>query len=226
MTVKCDNCGKEFIRTKSEYEKYKHHFCCKECKYEYSNKKKNPMGYQSFRPNQRKGEDVKCDWCGKLFHKKPSRVKKSVHHFCSKECQNHFMSKEDNPDHYKEYEDHSKSVEQMRQIALKYNTGRMIPIEVRKKISKAMKGRGGPDSYIRTGGRLEHRVVAEKKLGRQLKPEEVVHHMDFNKQNNDEDNLMVFKNNSDHRKYHIQLWRFFNLGEIPDEMEIIQETLK
>lgn len=49
---------------------------------------------------------------------------------------------------------------------------------------------------------FEHILVAEKKIGRELKPEEVVHHKDSNKKNNFEDNLIVFASNSDHISYH------------------------
>ena len=52
------------------------------------------------------------------------------------------------------------------------------------------------------GWMKEHRYVAEKKLGRLLKPEEVVHHLDEDKFNNDPDNLIVFKTNSDHSAFH------------------------
>ncbi len=49
---------------------------------------------------------------------------------------------------------------------------------------------------------MEHRLVVEKKLGRFLKPEEVVHHIDGNKRNNDINNLMVFKSSSEHLSFH------------------------
>ena len=52
------------------------------------------------------------------------------------------------------------------------------------------------------GWMKEHRYMAELKLGRLLKPEEVVHHIDENKFNNDQDNLMVFKTNADHSAFH------------------------
>lgn len=48
-----------------------------------------------------------------------------------------------------------------------------------------------------------HIVIAEKTLGRFLLPEEVVHHKDLNKLNNDPNNLMVFATKSDHTKFHM-----------------------
>ena len=48
----------------------------------------------------------------------------------------------------------------------------------------------------------EHILVAEEKLGRELKDEECVHHIDFNRKNNSKDNLMVFKTTSDHTAFH------------------------
>jgi hypothetical protein len=47
-----------------------------------------------------------------------------------------------------------------------------------------------------------HRWVAEKKLGRNLKDGEVVHHKDRNKQNNSPSNLHVFRNQFEHDKAH------------------------
>ena len=47
-----------------------------------------------------------------------------------------------------------------------------------------------------------HMIVAEEKIGRYLLPEEVVHHKDLNKLNNDPDNLMIFASNSDHSRFH------------------------
>lgn len=39
--------------------------------------------------------------------------------------------------------------------------------------------------------RSEHRIIMEKVLGRKLKADEIVHHIDGNKWNNDPSNLMV-----------------------------------
>ena len=48
----------------------------------------------------------------------------------------------------------------------------------------------------------EHVLVAEEMLGRHLKEEECVHHIDLNRQNNDKSNLIIFTTNSDHISYH------------------------
>lgn len=47
-----------------------------------------------------------------------------------------------------------------------------------------------------------HVIVAEQKLGRFLLPEEVVHHKDLNKLNNDPENIMVFASIADHSRFH------------------------
>ena len=45
-----------------------------------------------------------------------------------------------------------------------------------------------------------HRLVMEEYLGRYLRPEEVVHHIDNNPANNDISNLQLFANNTEHLK--------------------------
>lgn len=53
------------------------------------------------------------------------------------------------------------------------------------------------DGYV-----LEHRLVMEEKLGRYLTDEEIVHHRDENRANNDISNLFLFPNNSSHLSFH------------------------
>lgn len=49
---------------------------------------------------------------------------------------------------------------------------------------------------------LEHRLVAERKIGRYLKKTEVVHHIDEDKTHNVEENLIIFRTNADHARFH------------------------
>lgn len=50
-----------------------------------------------------------------------------------------------------------------------------------------------------------HRYLMEKELGRELKVEETVHHIDMDKSNNTIENLYLFKDESEHMKAHSQI---------------------
>lgn len=57
--------------------------------------------------------------------------------------------------------------------------------------------------HAKTNGCVaEHRLVAEEMIGRYLKPEEHVHHINLNKRDNRPDNLMIFATNNDHSAFH------------------------
>ena len=49
---------------------------------------------------------------------------------------------------------------------------------------------------------FEHILIMEAMLGRYLTKEEVVHHINEDKKDNRPENLMLFKNDNDHKKYH------------------------
>ena len=82
-------------------------------------------------------------------------------------------------------------------------------LSARIKSGNNQRGRGLGKTYIKFLGRHLHRVVAEKMIGRDLKPGEVVHHLDGNIRNNCPKNLMVLKSQSEHAKIH-----FSNLSRI------------
>jgi len=60
----------------------------------------------------------------------------------------------------------------------------------------------------KSGYVMEHRLIMEEYLGRYLNPDETIHHIDFNKSNNDINNLYLFESDSKHRDYH---WFLINL---------------
>lgn len=62
-----------------------------------------------------------------------------------------------------------------------------------------------PNSYTSEnwkGWIYEHRLIAEELLGRSLREDEVVHHLDCNKHNNRYDNIIVLASTSCHMKLH------------------------
>lgn len=72
----------------------------------------------------------------------------------------------------------------------------------RAKIGEAQASQREGTGYVKVAGRHEHRVVAERVLGRELGPGEVVHHEDQDKMNNNPDNLIVFPSQAVHARHH------------------------
>lgn len=68
--------------------------------------------------------------------------------------------------------------------------------------AKRALGPAGGKTYTKFLGRHMHRVVAELMLGRPLKSDEVVHHIDGDKRNNRPENLMVFSSQKEHAAFH------------------------
>lgn len=103
-----------------------------------------------------------------------------------------------------------------------YLKGRKRPEWVREKIRQGKSGSKNPmwkggrivdasgyvlvmakDHPLNVGGYvLEHRIIMESKIGRYLKKEEVVHHINGVRGDNSVENLELFANNSEHLKKH------------------------
>lgn len=130
--------------------------------------------------------EVACDWCGKIILKYPSRV--GPHNFCCRECLANYSSKSKNPDGYAELKDYTHISEHMTALNEQLNPERMT-FQTRAKLRAARIDSGSGRAYTKTFGQHTHRVVAEQKLGRPLRPGEVVHHLDGNPRNNDPQNL-------------------------------------
>ena len=144
-------------------------------------------------------ERIKCDYCGRVLYRVPSKVKK--HNFCSRKCMADFSSREKNPEGYKTLKDFTNISKHCTEMNHDLNPTRMTA-ETREKVRRAKLNSGEGKTYTKLYGRHEHRIVAERMLGRPLKKGEVVHHKDGNKRNNAPEDLMVFPSQAEHAKFH------------------------
>lgn len=128
-----------------------------------------------------------CENCGKEFIRYKCQIKPGItHFFCSRECAKSHLSIK------------------MTKLNQKLNPTRMDYIGNRIAVSEGHRKRntGNEHSYVKFLGVHEHRLIAEDKLGRLLKPGEVVHHIDGNPRNNNQDNLEILSSQAEHCRKH------------------------
>lgn len=148
---------------------------------------------------------VPCAFCGKDVTRYPSQLKGKRYIFCGRECLAKFSRKDLNPEKYAEYRDFTNNAARFSALAKKNNPTKMTPT-VRKKLRESRLGTGEQKGYAKYYGRKEHRVVAERKIGRRLQPGEIVHHIDGNPRNNAPENLQVMTQ-AEHTRLHAKLRR-------------------
>lgn len=129
---------------------------------------------------------VSCGTCGVEFDKRPDRVAKHERHFCSRTCYDLAKSGDGNPN---------------------WNGGR-------RKHEKGYIMLYRPDhpNATRKGYVMEHRLVAEEKIGRLLDPEEVVHHLNGVKDDNRPENVQVLAGQGAHSEIHLETYTRDELG--------------
>lgn len=145
-----------------------------------------------------------CDTCGKPFHDKPSHMKKCTHHYCSKEC--HYKAK---TEYMKGCNNHQYGLKGDKNASWKSDKhiSRYGYIQIRK-LDHPFRD---SDDFV-----FEHRLVAEEFLlnynnsveingKKYLHPDYVVHHINFNRQDNRVENLMILT-----KQQHQQLHNLLN----------------
>lgn len=187
--VKCEHCGKEFNCQKSRINIHSHLFCSKKCEGEWrkANSEKNCI----------------CAYCGKQFHRKESHIKHNIKNYCCSECSN-----KDKKIRYSGKGNHQYGLKGSLNTSWKSNE--RISVYGYKLIRQPKHPFKNSDDFV-----FEHRLIAEKYLlnetnsveingQKYLNPDFVVHHIDFNRLNNDTTNLIIMRRN-EHTRLHKSL---------------------
>lgn len=136
-----------------------------------------------------------------------------------------------------------KSVSIKAALAKRYPNGRPADEHPNWKGGKGVYGDGyvwlhAPQHPLARGGRVaEHRMVMEQHLGRYLEPDEIVHHIDGDKQNNAIENLQLThqaEHVSNHWKasHEVKAWRTFahellhRVEELERKVAELEERIK
>ena len=188
---KCEQCGKTYsVRDDHKTSKYCSRQCaglsrakkpikCEQCGNEFIPARKSTRfcSNKCSSESRLKREIIKCDYCGDDFERNSCHIKEG-NKFCSVDCSGKWTSEN-----------------RVGENATRWKGG------VYHQNNKYIHLKQEDGSY-----KQEHRIVMENHLGRKLIPEEIIHHIDGNGENNEIDNLQIMTR-AEHAELHTkQRW--------------------
>jgi hypothetical protein len=150
-----------------------------------------------------------CDWCNTKFFKPNAWKKRNDKHFCSRDCNNQYrsyvMSGKVQPQLKVTPEGHRKS---RLKVMGENNPAWKGGVTFRKRKGRYpsnVKYVRCPQEFIsmarKDGYVMEHRLIMAQHLDRNLSRVEVVHHVNHDVTDNRIENLMLFDNNAEHKRF-------------------------
>ena len=136
-----------------------------------------------------------CDLCKKEIYRRPNLLKKNNGKFCSRACRNKVHTEQCKGKNPKKAVFGEKNGFWKGGITYKRPKGNYKGV-IYQRCPKKYLPMARKDGYI-----MQHRLVMAQHLGRLLTRTEVVHHEDHNPSNNNIENLVLFANNGEHKRY-------------------------
>lgn len=161
-------------------------------------------------PEQRSGmEQAACSVCGISFYRNKKHLVRVQHPVCSRQC-NGVLRGEEWKQHAHKGRQNWKT--ESEKALVERMTGETNPSWKGGITYKRPKGNHKGAKYIRCpeeyldmarkdGYIMEHRLLVAQHIGRMLSRTEVVHHINHDPLDNRIENLMLFANNSDHKRF-------------------------
>jgi hypothetical protein len=148
----------------------------------------------------KKGKQIKCEQCGQMVYRKPSRLIKQKHQYCSYLCSVNAREKK------------CIKICECKKCGKKFTVKRTYIGKYCSKSCFYSDDKRTP-VYFQTGYKYvlipdknkyvgEHRLVFEKYLGRPLTQKEVIHHINEVRDDNRIENLQLFPSSGKHTAFH------------------------
>lgn len=186
INKECAYCGKIFNIPACR--DWREKCCSSDCKL-----KKRSEEVSERRVNRKRA----CKICGSIFYPRGAQIANGDGVYCSTDCQ------------HKGIKGRSLSEDHKKNISISLKNSAIFKLSIKRGPEhNAFKYKTMSSGYVFITvesfiKRAEHRVVLEQKIGRKLTSKEIIHHKDFNKTNNDPDNLEIMSR-SGHAKLHIE----------------------